>query len=52
MKYRWGFCHRLGVKYFGPYETEDEAKEAFQRQYGYWPEDAISKVEYNSSERG
>lgn len=37
----WVFMHGIKRKEFGPYDTEDEAKEAFQRRYGYWPEDAI-----------
>lgn len=42
-KYRFKFSHPFNSQGedFGPYSTEDEAKEAFQRIHGYWPEDAI-----------
>lgn len=49
--YRWCFSHKTKFVWFGPYVTEVEAKEAFQRRFGYWPEDAIHQVEYDSSER-
>ena len=29
---------------FGPYLSEYEAKEAFQRLYGYWPAAAIASA--------
>jgi hypothetical protein len=27
---------------FGPYKSEHEAKDAFQRAYGYWPATAVA----------
>jgi len=38
----WTFNHKDRTVEFGPYYYEDEAKSAFQRAYGYWPESAIS----------
>ena len=35
-----------GRRTFGPYATEDEAKEAFQRIYGYWPSEAVTIERY------
>lgn len=46
MKYLWYFSHGTRGKCFGPYETQDDAKEAFQRRFGYWPEDAYKNEEY------
>lgn len=40
------FNHRNRRVEFGPYVTQDEAKSAFQRQYGYWPEDAVKTEAY------
>lgn len=36
--YLFSFLNRTRVVTFGPYPTLAEAKEAFQRQYGYWPD--------------
>jgi hypothetical protein len=46
MRYVFTFWKTNRFVEFGPYETEDEAKEAFQRRFGFWPEDATSKREY------
>lgn len=46
MRYVYYFMHKTKVKRFGPYETMDEAMEAFQKVYGYWPENAISVEQY------
>jgi hypothetical protein len=48
-KYYYTFLTRTRYVFFGPYETEDEAKTAFQRKYGYWPEDAIQSTESSRS---
>lgn len=32
---------------FGPYDTEVDAKRAFQRRYGYWPNDALYATAYS-----
>lgn len=43
------FTFRLlngGIDTFGPYASQDEAKEAFQRHHGHWPNDAILTEEY------
>lgn len=45
----YAFMKGVYVKWFGPYASEEEAKEAFQRRYGYWPEDALSIEPYVSS---
>lgn len=34
---RFAFMHNTKLKWFGPYETSSEARDAFQRTYGYWP---------------
>lgn len=34
------FTGPRGPREFGPYRSQDEAKSAFQRVFGYWPEDA------------
>jgi len=36
------FDHRCRDVAFGPYLSEYEAKEAFQRIYGYWPAAALA----------
>lgn len=38
-----------GKAEFGPYRSEDEAKAAFQRNFGTWPGDAISTRPYAGS---
>lgn len=43
-RYLFTFPHMAGLKTFGPYETEEEAKMHFQMRYGYWPLPA-SKIE-------
>jgi hypothetical protein len=45
-RYTYTFLNRTRVVSFGPYEDQDEAKTAFQRVYGYWPEDALTEVPY------
>jgi hypothetical protein len=43
----WTFVKRNGnTTDFGPYATQNEAKSAFQRRYGYWPVDAIYSTNY------
>lgn len=41
--YLWTFPHHNRRVEFGPYVTEDEAKSAFQRVYGYWPDHVVTK---------
>lgn len=40
------FWHMTRRVEFGPYASEDEAKGAFQRRYGYWPDDAVEVTPY------
>lgn len=48
MRYVYTFRRRYSGKpvEFGPYLDEDEAKAAYQRIYGTWPEDALDVREY------
>ena len=40
-RYVYRFAHRARVVEVGPYANSTEAKDAFQRVYGYWPGDAV-----------
>ena len=40
------FYHMTRKVEFGPYDCEDYAKVAFQRRFGYWPENAIDAYPY------
>jgi hypothetical protein len=39
MRFLYGFHHNARVVEFGPYPNLREAQDAFQRIYGYWPDD-------------
>lgn len=45
------FAHRARLVEFGPYTELSEAKEAFQRAYGYWPEAPV-EVELYAVRKG
>lgn len=47
-RYLYTFPHRERYVEFGPYPNEDEAKEAFQRRYGYWPDDAVKREDWEN----
>lgn len=37
VRFLYYFLHKTRIKEFGPYQTVEEAQEAFQKRYGYWP---------------
>lgn len=47
MRYIYSFKnHNRNIVDFGPYEDEVEAKNAFQRVYGYYPANAVYKTAF------
>lgn len=48
--YRFTFRKNDGsLTTFGPYPDWEEAKEAFQRRYGYWPETLVSADDWEDA---
>lgn len=51
MKKRYAFMHKTKLKWFGPYDSSSEARDAFQRKYGYWPGKVEAEEEWVSNEK-
>ena len=50
-RFVYSFIHKTKIKHFGPYESLEEAKTAFQSRYGYWPEDPVNTDGYVNDPR-
>lgn len=43
VKKRFAFKNKGKIVWFGPYDNASEARDAYQRRYGYWPAEVVEE---------